>query len=129
MATEKVGIYRKYHGRVPIDKSGRPLPKSEWPRARPFSWAVRWFGSNGIRFSKIFKSRREADRYAETKQAEVRVGKGEQPRAVTLAEFARVYLDSRGDLAPMTRVEYERALRFLMDFLGRSMIVGKIRAV
>ena len=74
MATEKVGVYRKWYGRIPTDKLGAPLPKSEWPRLRPFSWAVRWFGSDGKRFSKSFRSRREAERYAESKQLEVRVG-------------------------------------------------------
>ena len=67
MATEKVGIYRKYHGVVPVNALGVPAPKSEWPRLRPFRWAVRWFGSGGKRFSKSFESRREAERYAETK--------------------------------------------------------------
>jgi integrase len=129
MATEKVGIYRKWYGAVPVDKSGTPLPKSEWPRERPFSWAVRWFGSDGKRFSKSFKSRKEAERYAESKQAEVRVGKGDQPRAVTLAEFARMYLDIRGDLAPMTKVEHARTLRFLMESLGRRMMVSKVTAL
>ncbi len=75
MATEKVGVYRKWHGPVPINKTGNPSPKSEWPRERPFSWAVRWFGLGGKRFSKSLRSRREAERYAETKQAEVRVGR------------------------------------------------------
>ncbi len=126
MATEKVGVYRKYHGAVPIDKLGQPLPKSEWPRERPFRWAVRWFGSDGKRFSRSFKSRKEAQRYAETKQAEVRLGKGDRPRVITLAEFARMYLDLRGDLAPMTKVEHERTLRFLMEFLGGRMIVSKV---
>lgn len=60
MATEEVGICRKYHGEVPIDEFGNPLPKNEWPRERPFSWAVRWFGSDGKRFSKSFNSRKEA---------------------------------------------------------------------
>jgi len=129
MATEKVGVCRKYHGPVPTDKSGNPLPKSEWPRIRSFSWAVRWFGTDGKRFSRSFKSRREADRYAETKQAEVRVGKGDQPRAITLAEFARMYLDLRGDLAPMTMVEYARTLRRLNEFLGKRMIVSKITSL
>ena len=27
MATEKVGVYRKYYGLVPTDESGTPLPK------------------------------------------------------------------------------------------------------
>jgi len=87
MATEKVGIYRKWYGPVPIDNSGDPLPKGEWPRIRPHSWAVRWFGTDGKRYSRSFKSRKEAERYAESKQAEVRVGKGDQPRVVSLAEF------------------------------------------
>ncbi len=129
MATEKVGIYRKWYGSVPIDESGAPLPKREWLQTRSFSWAVRWFGSDGKRFSKSFKSRKEAGRYAEATQAEVRVGKGDQPRAVTLAEFARMYLDIRGDLAPMTKVEHERALRFLMEFLDRRMMVSKVTSL
>ena len=77
MATEKVGVYRKYHGPVPADKSGNPLPKSEWARTRPFSWAVRWFGADGKRFSGSSRSRKEAMRFAETKRPEVRVGKGD----------------------------------------------------
>ena len=129
MATEKVGVYRKWHGPVSTDNSGTLLPRGEWPRLRPFSWAVRWFGSDGKRFSRSFRSRKEADRFAETKQAEVRVGKGDQPRVVTLAEFARMYLDVRGDLAPTTRDEHERTLRFLQEFLGRQMIVHKITAL
>lgn len=129
MATEKVGIYRKYHGTIPKDKSGAPLPKSEWPRARPFSWGVRWFGADGKRFSRSFKNRKEAERYAETKQAEVRVGRGDQPRAVTLVEFARMYLDLRGDLAPMTRVEHARTLRLLSRFLGKQMMVSKVTSL
>jgi integrase len=129
MATEKVGICRKYHGAVPIDKSGTPLPKNVWPRERPFSWAVRWFGSDGKRFSKSFKTRKEAERFAETKQAEVREGKGDRPRAVALGEFSQMYLDLRGDLAPSTRIEYERTLRFLNEFLGRRMIVSKITSL
>ena len=129
MATEKVGVYRKYHGAVPTDKSGRPLPKSVWPRERPFRWAARWYGLDGKRFSKSFESRKEADRYAESKQVEVRVGKGDRPRAVALAEFSRMYLDLRGDLAPMTKVEYARTLRLLNEFLGRRMIVSKITSL
>lgn len=129
MATEKVGVYRKYHGAVPVDESGMPLPKSEWPRLRPFRWAVRWFGSDGKRFSKSFTSRKEAERYAETKQAEIRVGKGDRPRAVTLAEFARMYLDLRGDLALSTKIEHKRTLGFLSEFLGRQTLVSKITSL
>ena len=129
MATEKVGIYRKFHGLVPTDKSGDPLPKSEWPRKRPFSWAVRWFGSDGKRYSRSFKSRKEADQFAESTQAAMRVGKGDEPRAVTLAEFADMYIELRGDLAPMTSIEYERTLRLLKEFLGHDQIVSKVSSL
>ena len=67
MATEKVGIYRKYYGTIPADKSGNPLPKREWPRERSFSWAVRWFGLDGKRFSKSFKSRKTSYRQSSVK--------------------------------------------------------------
>jgi len=125
MATEKVGVYRKYYGPVPADRSGTPLPKCEWPRLRSFSWAVRWFGTDG-RFSRSFKSRKEAERYAETKQAEVRAGKGDGPRGVTLAVFTRMYLELRGDLAPTTKAEHERTLKRLGELLGRHMVVSNV---
>lgn len=129
MATEKVGVYRKWHGAVPMDKSGTPLPRSVWPRQRPFRWAVRWFGSDGKRFSRSFGSRKEAERFAEAKQLEVRVGKGDRPRTITMSEFASMYLQLRGDLAPMTRVEHDRTLRRLQEFLGKEMIVHKVTSL
>ena len=122
MATEKVGVYRKYHGPVPTDNSDKPLPRSEWPRKRPFRWAVRWFGSDGKRYSRSFKGRKEADKFAESTQAAMRVGKADEPQSVTLAEFATMYLDLRGDLAMTTRSEYERALRLLKEFLGQERV-------
>jgi len=121
-----VGIYRKWYGPVPTDKSGTALPKSEWSRLRPCSWAVRWFGTDGKRFSKSFKNRKEAERYAETKQAEVRVGKGDQPRAITLAEFAELYHGLRGDLAQTTRTGHQYTLRLLQEYLGVRVIVNKV---
>ena len=124
MATEKVGIYRKYHGPIPTDKSGRPLPKSEWSRKRPFRWAVRWFGEDGKRYSKSFKTRKEADRFAEEKQSEVRDGKADPPEDVSLKEFATMYLGLRSDLTSRTREEHSRTLRFLQDRLGRTGLLG-----
>jgi hypothetical protein len=51
------------------------------------SWAVRWFSLNGNRFSRSFKTRKEAERFAETKQAEVRLGNGDPPNGCTIREF------------------------------------------
>ncbi len=126
MATEKVGVYRKWYGAVPNDQHGNPLPKIEWPRKRPFSWAVRWFGSNGKRYSRSFKSRKEAIKHAETRQAAVRVGKVDEPSAMTLTEFAKMYLDLRTDLAESTRVEQRRALRYLKEFIGEERTVSTV---
>src|SRR5438132_14073359 len=87
MATERVGVYRKYHGPVPTDVAGKPLPKSEWPGKRSSCWIARWFGTNGNRFSRSFETRKEAERFAETKQAEVRQGKGDPLKSCTIREF------------------------------------------
>jgi hypothetical protein len=83
MATEKVGIYRKWHGPIPTDGSDKPLPPAEWPKKRLFSWAVRWFGIDGKRYSKSFPSRKEAERFAEGVQSDVRCGKGDPPPSIS----------------------------------------------
>jgi hypothetical protein len=97
MATTKVGVFRKWHGRVPKDEHGKPLPKSEWSRLRSFRWAVRWFGTDGIRYSRSFETRKEAERFAERKQADVREGTPDEPKPVTLKEYRQVYLKLRGE--------------------------------
>jgi integrase len=127
MATEKVGVYRKYHGPVPTDDSGRPLPKSAWLHKRAFRWAVRWYSRDGQRYSRSFETRKEAQSFAETKQAEVRDGKGNPPPPVTLKEFAKMYLDLRGDLTPRSRQEHARALQILQDQLGPDRLLGDVR--
>ena len=47
MANKKVGVYRKYLEAVPVDLSGQPIPKSDWPKKRSFCWAARWFSNQG----------------------------------------------------------------------------------
>lgn len=87
MATTKVGIYRSYRGPVPVGPDGSALPKSEWARKRPFSWVVRWYGSDGNRYSKSFESRKEADRFSESRQPDVPKGHGDPPKAARSAFF------------------------------------------
>ncbi len=87
MAIEKVGIYRKYYGKVPKDNTCKQLSKELWRKKRPFSWAVRWYGSEGKRYSKSFKTRKEAEKYAETRQLDVRSGKSDLPKKITLKCF------------------------------------------
>jgi len=123
MATEKVGVYRKYHGPIPKDKKGRPLPRIEWPRKRASRWAVRWFGSDGKRYSKSFKTRKEAERFAETKQSDIRHGKADIPPDIYLKDFAEEHLLlMKGQIAPRTLREHERALRYFLQSMGNRLI-------
>lgn len=126
MATVRVGVYKKWQGAVPTDRCGTPLPKNEWSRKRSFRWVARWFGSDGKRYSRSFESRKEANKYAESRQAAIRAGRADEPNSITLREFAKMYIDLRGDLASTTRLEQERTLRFLKEHLGEEMNVAKI---
>jgi integrase len=127
MATEKVGIYRKYHGPIPTDRTGKPLPKSEWPRKRAFRWAVRWFGSDGKRYSKSFKTRKEAEQFAETKQSEVRKGKANPPPEINLRQF---YKEHRAlmehSVARSTLRLQLTAIRLLAGFIGWTYYMKRI---
>lgn len=97
MAIEKVSISRKYHGKVPTDEHGAALPKSEWPSKRPYRWVVRWFGDEGTRYSRSFRTRKEAERFTEEKQAEVRDGVGDEAGPMALKEHKKLYLSLRGE--------------------------------
>lgn len=126
MATEKVGVCRKYHGEIPTDPSGNPLPRSEWPKCRPFRWAVRWFGADGARYSKSFETRKEAERFAESKQAEVREGHGDPPPPTVFREYEKMYLKLRGDITLRTKQEHQRTLRLMREFFGADRRIDRI---
>jgi len=129
MATKKVGVYRSYYGPVPVDDAGQPLPQSEWPRKRAHSWVVRWFGEDGNRYSKSFEARKEADRFAESKQAEVREGKGEPPDDIILKTFIKLHRQvMKGQVAHETLNDQVRALTMLMDHVGSDILLRKITA-
>ena len=80
MAHVKVSVIRKWYGKVPLDRTGKPAPKDQWPKRRKFSWEVRWYSSEGKRYSKSFKERKEAIRHAKSIQEKVDKGKGDKPR-------------------------------------------------
>jgi integrase len=128
MATTKVGIYRKYHGAIPKDSSGRPLPKSQWPKRRPHSWAVRWFGSDGKRYSQSFRTRKEAQRFAEDKQPEVDDSKGDPPEDITLGKFLREHEKTmRSQVALETLADQIRALKMLASHVGKNVLLKEIQ--
>ena len=129
MATSKVGIYRKYHGPVPTDTSGQPVPESEWPKKRMFRWAVRWFGADGTRYSKSFPSRKEAERFAESKQQEVRDGRADPPPKVTLKEFHAEHLKlMKGNLARGTYRMHAETLKMLAENVGWDFPMYRVTA-
>lgn len=78
-----------------------------WPKRRPHSWAVRWFGYDGQRYSRSCTTRKEAERLTEEKQKDVREGKAVEPRQVTLKEFGEMYMRLRTDLTERNREEHE----------------------
>ena len=113
MATKKVGIYRKYHGPVSTDKSGQSMPKDEWPRRRSFRWAVRWFGEDGRRYSKSFKTRKEAERYAEERQSDVRQDRADPSPTISLRDYHEEHRELMRDWVAHAD-----------DRIGRSYVVG-----
>jgi len=128
MATEKVGIYRKYHGPIPTDRTGKPLPKSEWPRRRVFRWAVRWFGSDGKRYSKSFKTRKEAERFASEVQRRVCTRKADKPQDITLQQFRFEHGQvMKGQVAYATLDDQKRALKLFEKYIGGAILLSKIK--
>ena len=127
MATEKVGIYRKYHGKIPTNKSGQPLPKSEWPKKRAFRWAARWFGSDGKRYSKSFNTRKEAQLFSEDKQSDVRNGRADPPPEIALEDFVAEHEKVMvGQVASATLSDQMRALRMFMPYLPKNIRLRNI---
>jgi len=123
MATEKVGVYRKYHGPIPKDRTGKPFPKSEWPRKRAFRWAVRWFSSDGKRYSRSFKTRKEAERFAEKQQSDIRNGKADNPANIKLKDFAKEHVTlMKGQIAYNTLCVHDLTLRHLLGILGNHQL-------
>lgn len=119
MATTKLGIYRAWRGAVPVDSSGQRLSKSQWLSKRPFSWVVRWFGVDGNRYSRSFDTRKEADRFAEAKQQDVRQGKSDEPKPMTFKQFYEEHAQlMKGNVAAKTRHAQLATMMLLAKQLG-----------
>jgi len=128
MAIEKVGIYRKWLGPVPKGKNGKLIPESEWPRKRRHRWIARWYGAKGQRYGKVFKTRKEAQKYASELQKHVCLGKADKPKKVTLHEFRLEHEQvMKGQVAYATLDDQSRALRFFENFIGGSVLLSKIK--
>ena len=127
MAIEKVGVYRKWLEPVPKDNNGKPIPKSQWPKKRRHHWIARWYGTNK-RYGKVFKTRKEAERYALKLQNRINLGKPDKPKKITLADFKEEHEKvMQGQVAYGTLKDQMRALRLFEKFIGCSKILDKIQ--
>ena len=127
MAIEKVGVYRKWLEPVP-EKNGKPIPKSEWPKRRRHCWIVRWCGTNRKKYGKLFKTRKEAERYGLDLQRQVNLGRDDKPQKITLQGFRLEHEQvMKGQVAYATLDDQKRALKFFENFIGGSVLLSKIK--
>ena len=127
MAHTKVSLTRKYYGKIPLDRTGKPVPKNLWSKRRKSSWEVRWYDSEGKRLSKSFKDRKEAEEHARKLQDKVNIGKADKPRHITLQDFIEEHKKlMKGQVAYSTLIDQERTLNLLKDNIGGGILLDKI---
>lgn len=128
MAIEKVGVYRKWLEPAPKDKDGNTIQKSQWPKKRRHHWIVRWCGTNNKKLGKVFRIRKEAERYALELQSQVILGKADKPPKITLHEFRLEHMQvMNGQVSYGTLQEHKRALELFENFIGDSFVLSKIQ--
>ena len=118
MATEKIGIYRRWLESVPSE-DGQPVPREQWPQKRRHHWEVRWFGLSGKRYSQSFPTRKEAEQFARQMQEKVNHGKSDKPDKILLKDFIEEHKKLMpGQIAPTSLYEQVRATRLFEKFIG-----------
>jgi len=128
MATEKIGIYRRWLGTTPVD-NGIAVPKKDWSKVRKHSWEVRWFGTTGKRYSKSFKTKKLAEQFSRQLQEQVNRGKQDRPEKITLADFIQEHEKIiQGQVAHATVVEQNHKLRLFEKFIGGATLLTNIKA-
>ncbi len=129
MAHTKVTINRNWYGKIPLDKTGKHVPKNLWPKRRKFSWEVRWYSSEGKRYSKSFKSRKEAENYSQSLQLAVNKGTSDKPRKITLHQFIQEHKKlMEGRVAPATLKDQIRSLNMFSGHIGSDIILENIKS-
>jgi hypothetical protein len=88
---------------------------------------VRWFGTDGNRYSRSFKTRKEAERLAESKQPEVYENRADPPPDITMKDFTQEHEKlMRGQVASETLYDQMRALRQFMAHVGEQTLLRKL---
>jgi len=127
MAHTKVSVTRKYYGKIPLDRKGKPIPKNLWSKRRNSSWEVRWYDSEGKRLSKSFKDRKEAEEHARKLQDKVNVGKADKPKHIILRDFIKEHKRlMTGQVAYSTLIDQERTMNLFKEHIGGDTQLDKI---
>ncbi len=127
MATEKIGVYRRWLEPAP-NENGEAVPQSSWPVKRRYSWSVRWFGTDGKRYSKSFSTRKEADRFARKLQEEVNSGTQDKTEKISFHEFVKEHERLiQGQVAYGTVVEQMHKLALFKNFIGGQTLLSNIK--
>jgi integrase len=119
MANKRVGVYRKYLEAVPVDLSGKPVPKSDWPKKRSFCWVARWFSAEGKRHSRSFRTKRQAQSFAAQKEIQIQDAQSAGLTAISLRGFHIEHKElTQGNVAARTLALHLATLGSLAGFLG-----------
>lgn len=128
MAVEKVGVYRKWLEAVPKKENSEPIPRSQWAKKRRHCWVIRWYGTDNKRYGKVFKTKKEAERFASELQSRVCLGKADKPQKITLREFRLEHEHlSEGQVASSTLYDQLRALKLFEKSIGEFFLLSKIK--
>ena len=103
---------RRYSGSVDRLPSGR--------------WRARYRGPDGRRHARAFRTKSDADAWLAAQQTDCRRGNWVDPRLgrVTVADWAKVWLQTTVHLRPSTRAGYETKLRsHVLPRLGQMAVI------
>ena len=106
---------------------------SEDRRNKNRPWSVRWYGlpdfetGKSKRYSKSFRLKAQADKFAARKTIEFQDGGKRDPiEDVSLRSFLTDWQRTRTDKRPATREIYENAARRLLDYFGKTAQLSSI---
>lgn len=96
-------------------------------KVRRHRWVVRWVGTEGTKYGKVFDKRKEADRFAMELQNKVLNGTADKPKRITFKEFREEHEKViEGQVAYGTCQEHKAVLRLFEKFIGGSIELTKI---
>jgi len=89
---------------------------------------VRWYGTSGKRYGKVFKTRKEAESYAQKLQSQVNLGKADKPKKVTLHEFIKEHEKvMRSQVAYGTLLIHMQTLKLFENYIGDLVVLDRIQ--